>query len=377
MSNEVTIFIVSRPFGIMKGTGFERYSFDLYKKLKEANLNVIHISEVTFIGKLVKYGMKAYHSLLGLILFDLLMSIEFIIRIKTNRRFASRNDYIIHITEPLQGMFSPIFRKWLTNNIVITVWDFGTPRRFLDKLWSLAFVFSSKLSLSNAKKLIAISTQTKSELDRLNIPSEKVVTIPPGINEKFRPAVNVSEKFQRKIRVLGCVGNLFPRKRINKGIQVFKKLEETYGNSLSLKLIICGEGPFKRHLESLVSELGLSKRVEFLGKVPAEKMADLYNYLDVLLYPSKYEGFGYPVLEAQSCGVPVIVYQDSKIPDEVKKSCIKVENDYHAAKVIFKLLTEPAYYESISKESIEYTSNFRWNKIINEIIKLYIELLHH
>jgi len=372
IQRQLMIFILSRPFGKIRGTGFERYSSSLYYGLKKANLNVIHVSEITFIGKLGNHSIKAYHSLLGLILFDIFIYIEYLIRIKTSRQLASRN-YIIHITEPLQGIFTPIFSRFLTKNIVITIHDIAPlyqtkSASLMDRLWNIAFVFSLRVSLSNASQLIAVSTQTRNDImNQFGIPSEKITTIFSGIDEKFRPSVDLSKKFHRELRIVGCVGSLIPRKRFDKAIRMFDILRRIYKGSL--KLVICGEGPLKQSLESLISELGLSDMVELLSHVPEEEMVDLYNNIDVLMYTSEYEGFGYPILEAQLCGVPVIVYRDSKIPEEVKRCCIEVEDDYHAAEVINKLLTQSTYYENVSKESINYASNFRWDKIIDEVIK--------
>lgn len=371
MLNKATIFILSRPFGSIKGTGIERYSLGLYNSLKERELNVTHISEVTATSALSSYT-EAYQSFLSPILFDAFMCTEYIIKIG---RVRPSKNFLIHITEPLQAFFTPIIRRTITDKIILTVHDLfpllnPKPVKKTEWFWNLAFYLSLKLSLPNVKQIIVSTKQVKDGLvNILKVPSEKIVVIKMGLEEKFKQKVSVDEKFRRKERIIGCVGALFLRKRFDKALYVFSQLKQMYRNPL--KLVICGRGPGLSNLKSMASELGISEDVEFLGYVSEKEIVDYYNSFDVFFHPSEYEGFGFPILEAQACGVPVVIYRDAEIPEEVRKCSIEVKDDYSAAEAIFKLISNFNFYKKISEDSLDHARNFMWSKIIDEVIKVY------
>ncbi|MEM0143782.1 MAG: glycosyltransferase, partial [Candidatus Parvarchaeum sp.] len=91
---------------------------------------------------------------------------------------------------------------------------------------------------------------------------------------------------------------------------------------------------------------------------------------NAFIFPSLYEGLGYPILEAQSRGLPVIIYKYGKIPKEVKKYCFEAESPEHMAQII-KELKENGYNEALRKKATEYARSFTWEKTAKETLKVY------
>ncbi len=100
-------------------------------------------------------------------------------------------------------------------------------------------------------------------------------------------------------------------------------------------------------------------------------MVRAYNSFDVFVLPSEWEGFGLPILEAQRCGVPVIVREDAHIPAEVSKCCLKASSEEDMADKIYELLTDADLRQSMTEQGLEYTQQFAWERTAHETLKVY------
>lgn len=172
---------------------------------------------------------------------------------------------------------------------------------------------------------------------------------------------------------LGFFANFSYRKGADKAVEVFKLVKK----KIDCKLILAGG-----HLATIyqrqfdVNEIAKGmKDVEILGHVPDEKVVELYNSFDFFLFPSIYEGFGLPILEAQKCGIPTLVFSWAKIADEAKKKAIECSSVEDMANKIVNLAENKEEYERIRKEGIEYASKFTWKNFVKGYIDIYRSLL--
>lgn len=193
--------------------------------------------------------------------------------------------------------------------------------------------------------------------------------------------------------------NIFYNKNIRKSdeivIGIVKSLEKIYGidyliNSVSIllkkypkyniKLKILGEGTQKENLENLVEELSISEQVEFLEYRDLNGVSDFYNKIHIGVFPSLSESFGVTVVEAQACGVPVVVsdikaFYESTIPGETSLIC-EAKNVDSIVHAIERLLLNNRLYTDMSKRSEKFAKdNFDINKIFKRIGLVYEDII--
>ena len=111
-----------------------------------------------------------------------------------------------------------------------------------------------------------------------------------------------------------------------------------------------------------------------MGFAPENKLVDIYDSFNVFVFPSHYEGFGIPIIEAQSRGLPVIIYKYGKIPKEVRKYCFEAESPEHMAQII-EDLKENGYNEKLRKKATEYARSFTWERCARETFNIYQTVL--
>ena len=112
----------------------------------------------------------------------------------------------------------------------------------------------------------------------------------------------------------------------------------------------------------------------FNGFAPESRLVQIYDSFDVFVFPSYYEGFGLPILEAQARDLPVIIYKKAKIPVEVRKYCFEAESQEHMAQII-EDLKENGYNEKLQMKATKYARSFTWEKTAKETLEVYKKLI--
>ncbi|MCL5951091.1 MAG: glycosyltransferase family 4 protein, partial [Chloroflexi bacterium] len=184
----------------------------------------------------------------------------------------------------------------------------------------LFFTYMMRFSARHASMLIADSDSTRRDiLDFFKTDPGRVTSVPLGVSPAFGPlpAGPGIEPLRRRYhlpeQMILYVGVLEPRKNIITLIRAYARLVQS---GVGQRLVIAGrKGWMYKDLFRAVDELGLSHRVLFPGYIPEQDLPVLYNAASVFVYPSLYEGFGLPVLEALACGVPVITSNVSSMPE--------------------------------------------------------------
>ncbi len=178
------------------------------------------------------------------------------------------------------------------------------------------------LAVRRARKVIAITESTRRDILRiLRVPASKVETVYYGVDPIFRPIedettlARACERLQICRPFLLFVGMLEPRKNLVRIIEAYSALCQS---GCEHELVMAGpQGWGYAEAAERVQQLGLRARVRFTGPVPHEELPALFSAADAFVYPSLYEGFGLPPLEAMACGTPVISSNVSSLPEVV------------------------------------------------------------
>ncbi len=215
---------------------------------------------------------------------------------------------------------------------VITVHDLSFVR-YPETLpvWKARYLrWFTRTSVRKAARVIAVSESTRQDLLRwLALPPEKVVTVYNGVDDRFRPLPRADVEMWRERQQLPSsfflfVGTLQPRKNLETLVRAYARWRSLTRGSPWPLLIGGAKGWYYERLFALVRELNLEDSVRFLGYVPTADLPYLYNAASVFIYPSLFEGFGLPVLEAMACGTPVIVADTSSLPEIVGDAGVRV-----------------------------------------------------
>jgi glycosyltransferase involved in cell wall biosynthesis len=241
--------------------------------------------------------------------------------------------------------------------------------------------------VERADLILADSENTKDDLvELLGVPRSKVKVIYPGVDERFRPikdelALNdVRERYELPSRFILSLGTLEPRKNLVRLIEAFSLLSllSPFPFPFSpLSLVIAGgKGWLYEDIFRKVEELGLGERVVFTGFVSDADLPVIYNLAELFVFPSLYEGFGLPVLEAMACGTPVVTSNSSSLPEVVGEAGLMVDpmDVEGLAEAMWRALSDHPLRERMIRSGMRRARGFTWEKSAEELLSLYKEL---
>lgn len=341
------IVIVADVFTVENRTGIARYGLELIERLaRKSEVEVIDSASPSLPKELLNHCAIA--------------------PIEVLRRRKSAD--VFHALTPINALSFPL----LSNPTVVTYHDLAT------LLYRKGSSLHVKLTASHFYKIgrycdsvVVNSTQTRQEvIQRLRVPEHKIQVISLGVDERFKPELREDKDYF----IIGYIGHHAPRKRIDYLIKAFCHFKKAYP-TIDAKLKIYGHcNPECGPLHALPRTLGIASDVEFHSAVPEDRLVDTYNSFDVFVLPSDWEGFGLPILEAQRCGVPVIIRADVHIPEEVGRLCLKATTEQHMA-TLFRDLLEKDFRDSVIQRGLRYSRLFTWEKTAEETFSLYESLL--
>lgn len=281
-----------------------------------------------------------------------------------------------------QPCFSaPIFYR---GKVIITIHDLIS-HFFPQNMPTGSRLYFSKwmpLTYRRAQKIIAISENTKKDIIKLlKVPEHKIKVIHSAAGQAFKPISDIKKiaevktKYQTGERFILDVGTLEPRKNLPFLVRAFDlALRE---GKISHNLVLTGKkGWYYDNLFTLIKELRLENRIILPGYVPDEDLPALYNAADLFCFPSLYEGFGFPPLEALGCGTPVIASNNSSIPEVVGEAglLLPIDNEAVWAKAILRILQNSNLQKKMSQKGLDQAKKFSWDKTARETIKVYEEV---
>lgn len=231
--------------------------------------------------------------------------------------------------------------------------------------------------LKKTSRIIAVSNQTKKDLvHRYQLNPEKIDVIYEGVSDFFYPrnAVEVKE-FREKVGLeepyILFVGALEPKKNIPGILRAFSHcLKE----SPHLKLVLAGKLSWKYDdIMQTIKALKISDNVKFMNFIPYNDLPLLYTGAETFVFPSWYEGFGLPPLEAMKCGTPTIVSDRSSLPEIAGPRGVIVapDNDIELSEKILSLISNSSYRAEQSRYCLERSSFFSWDNCIKRTKELY------
>ena len=221
-------------------------------------------------------------------------------------------------------------------------------------------------SARRADRVLAVSEQTKHDLvERYDVAEERIVVTPNAVDPVFRPNGASPEREPYAL----FVGGIQPRKDPLAAVEALALLDG------DLNLVVVGaEKRGGAELRNAVRRLGLEQRVELAGHVERDELATFYRGAACLVFPSRYEGFGLPVLEAMASGTPVVAASTGAIPEVAGDAAILVEpgNPAEIAAGIERALADR---ERLVAAGLERARSFSWSETARRTLGVYRELL--
>ena len=238
-------------------------------------------------------------------------------------------------------------------------------------------------SLANADHVITDAAYIRDEIiGQFGVSPERITSIPLAARSIFRPrseeecrSLLDAHRLKHRSFVL-CVGTLEPRKNLDFMIRSYAALPAAFRERHPLVLVGM-RGWLTSELESVMQPLVSSGHVRPLGFVADDDLAILYASASVLVYPSLYEGFGLPPLEAMSSGTPVIVSNRSTLPEVVGDAGILIDpaDDLALKAALIRLTEDHSHWKQRKAESIVQAAKFSWARCANETLAVYRKVL--
>jgi glycosyltransferase involved in cell wall biosynthesis len=236
----------------------------------------------------------------------------------------------------------------------------------------------ARMSVRRARRVIAVSESTKQDLVKVyGISPAKIDVVHNGVDASFQPlpASEVAAFRQQEglpDRFVLFVGTLEPRKNVVRLVEAYAKLAER-----PPLVLVGGKGWFYNEIFGRVEALGLTGEVQFPGFVPAKDLPLWYNAADLFVYPSIYEGFGLPVLEAMACGTAVITSTASSLPEVVGEAGKLVDptDTDGLATAMEQVLGDEELREQMQTAGLVQAGGFSWEKAARQTVDSYRQAL--
>ena len=243
----------------------------------------------------------------------------------------------------------------------------------------------TRFSVRRAQRVIAISESTRQDVvTHLGVPADRVQTVPCGVDARFEPLDQEQVQAfrrQKKLpeRFILFLGTIQPRKNLTALVDAFDRLLRAKAPGTSdLHLVVAGaKGWFYEQVFAHVEALALSDRVHFVGYVPEDDKVLWYNAAQCFCYPSLYEGFGLPPLEAMACGIPVVTSNVSSLPEVVGDAGITVSpSDIDAlSQALGQLAGHPGRARDLAQQGQARAKQFSWEDAACQTAQVYRRVL--
>jgi glycosyltransferase involved in cell wall biosynthesis len=335
--------------------GMSKYQSEIHSRLDNVKLNRIEypdMSNVTGVNRIVEY-----------------FAYPFIVKKKVTE------NNVKHITrQDLAFLLELIdLRKTIvTCHDIIPIAYYNTR----NPIWKL-----NAKGLRKAEKIITVSEFSKKDISKfIKYPEEQIEIIPPAVDHHlYYPSPNKKCLSKYGIgegeKVILYVGAEEPRKNVQFLVNSFSKLKNRIPQVKLLKVGTPNYIGVREKLLKQIEALNLQKDVIFTGYVSESELAEIYNAVDLFVFPSLYEGFGIPPLEAMACGTPVITSNTSSLPEVVGDASIVVDpydiNKF--AEEMYEVLTNDDLKKEMIGKGLKRSKMFSWDNSAKKTLKVYKE----
>jgi len=252
---------------------------------------------------------------------------------------------------------------------------------------SLHYQFTRRV-LHRASRIFAVSNFSKADTVRLfRVPPHKIEVIYNAIDDRFRlghaseaDRQFIAERYQVHSPFLLYAGRISPHKNVVRIIEAFAALKGELSKEAryeDLKLIIIGDELSKHpDLRRACVKAGVQNDVRFLGFVPIDVLRLFYDEAKIFVFPSLYEGFGLPPLEAMAHATPVVTSNTSSIPEVVGNAALMVnpENVFEIMRALHRVLLDQALRDKLKARGLEQAAKFSWQVSVRRMLEIYGEV---
>ena len=352
-------------------SGVGTYAYELAKRLKNTN-------QIQFQGNIFNFCNRHDNSLL---------TAEYPFSFKENHllpyKFFRASQYLIPVpyknlfgNADLNLFFNYIIPRGVAGKAVTTVYDM-TYMRFPETMMRRNFLrlkTGMEQAVKRADHIITISEFSKNEIcNLLDVIPERIDVIYCSAPEKGESAefVDVSEKYSIHNQFILFVGSIEPRKNLVRLIQAFDKLKSKY--QIPHQLVLAGgKGWQNEAIFEAASSSAYSSDIIFTGFVSSREKSTLYENASLFVFPSVYEGFGIPPLEAMQWGCPVVCSNAASLPEAVGDAAefVDPESVDSIANGIWRVLSEKAYANILIERGYKQIEKFSWNTSATKLMEL-------
>ncbi|WP_461207114.1 glycosyltransferase family 4 protein [Clostridium sp. DL1XJH146] len=274
----------------------------------------------------------------------------------------------------------------IKGKVIVTVYDM-VYKKFPETMEKENLEYLEKnveRSVKRANIVITISENAKREIiEYTNIDSNKIKVVYPGVDiapyvtgTDYSKYSQIKNKYNLPDKYLLYLGTLEPRKNISLLIEAFSMYKKS--NTDDIKLVIAGKkGWMYDDIFNKVKELNINKEVVFTNYVDESDKPEIYKNSKAFIFPSLYEGFGIPVLEAMASGVPVITSSSSSLPEVAGNAAVLIDpkNVNSIYKAIKNVLNDSKLRREMIIKGKEQCTKFTWQKSVEKLCEIYKELV--
>ncbi len=238
-------------------------------------------------------------------------------------------------------------------------------------------------AVRRATRILADSASTKQDLvTLLGVDAARIDVVYPGVGPAYRPVTDAAQRddvrrrYALRTPFILAVGTLEPRKNYDTLIRAYA-LARASAHLPHALVIAGGQGWLYQSIFDTVRQLGLHDWVQFLGYVAEADLPTLYSLADAFAFPSRYEGFGIPVIEAMACGTPVVTANNSSLPEAAGQAALLVAADDVAglAQALGQLLTDDILRATLRQRGFAQAARFTWPSAAQALLHAYAHTL--
>ena len=240
---------------------------------------------------------------------------------------------------------------------------------FKRRMWH--FFVNPRLLAQRADHIFVVSEATKTDLlETYGISSQKISVTPNGMtsvsgnyDRNNIDLIAVKKKYNLPYKFILYFGTIEPRKNIVNIIKAFDELLDRK-NDIEYKLVIAGANGWKgEKIFKAIGNAKYSKKIMILTDIPEEEKEIFYTLSSIFVYPSFFEGFGFPPLEAIACGIPTITSYTTSLPEVVENKAIMINpmRPSEIAEALMTTITDKKVQTNLTKDFDEYIKKFQWN----------------
>lgn len=286
---------------------------------------------------------------------------------------------LFHATEHLLPRLRNVPTVFTLHDLIFKAYpEYHLPRNHLFLQLAMPFF------LRRADAIICVSECTRQDaLKHYRLPEEKMWVIHEGVSPRFSPNLSaaelnrVRERFHLPERFLLFVGTIEPRKNLPTLFQAFKALREQAPDLVEELIIVGKQGWLTDAIYRAVHVNNLTGLVRFVGRVDDRDLPAMYRLASAFVFPSLYEGFGLPPLEAMACGTPVVASNTASLPEVLGEAAILVPpmevGDWVQA--LRRVLTDAALRRELVQRGLQRAARFTWHQAASATLQVYEHVL--